>query len=107
MAHTSCELMWVKHFLDELSFEVALPMDMYCDNQAIVHIASNLVFQERTKYIKVDCHIVREQAEKGIIATPFVSTGAQLDNMFTKSLCKSQVELLCNNLGLSQSYSLA
>ena len=67
MVHTSCELMWVKHLLEELRFEVQLPMDMYCDNQAVVHIASNHVFHERTKHIEVDCLLVRECVEKGLL----------------------------------------
>ena len=52
--------MWIKHFLEELSFEVTFPKDMYCDNQAAVNIASNPVFHERTKHIEVDCHLVCE-----------------------------------------------
>ena len=42
MTHTSCELMWVKHLLEELKFVVKVPMTMHCDNQAAIHIASNL-----------------------------------------------------------------
>ena len=57
MAHTSCELMWVKHFLEELRFKVKLTMDMYCDNHAAAHIASNHVFHEKTKHNEVDCHL--------------------------------------------------
>ena len=54
MAHTSCELMLVKQFLEELRFKGKFPMNMYCDNQVVVHIASNLVFHERTKHIEID-----------------------------------------------------
>ena len=49
MTHMSCELLWLKHFLEELMFDVLLSMSMYCDNQATIHIASNHVFYERTK----------------------------------------------------------
>jgi hypothetical protein len=59
MAHTSCELMWIKHILEKLRLDVKLPMTMYCDNQAAIHVACNLVFHEQTKHIKVDCHLER------------------------------------------------
>ena len=64
ITHTSCELMWMEDFLEDLMFEVKLPMNMYFDNQATIHIASNPVFHERFKHIKVDCHLVRERVEK-------------------------------------------
>ena len=46
MTHTSCELMWIKHLLEELRFVVKLPMTMHCDNQAAIYIASNPMFHE-------------------------------------------------------------
>jgi hypothetical protein len=107
MAHTTCEVVWLRSFLEEIGFSVQLPMQLYCDNQAAIHIASNPVFHERTKHIEVDCHLVREKLTGGVIATPYVSTGAQLADMFTKSLFKPRLELLCNKLGLFDIYSPA
>ena len=107
MAHTSCELMWIKHLLEELRFVVKMPMTMQCDNQAAIYIASNLVFYKRTKHIEVDCHITRKKVEDGVIATPYVSTRVQIANMFTKALCKPRLSLLCNKLGLYDKYSPA
>ena len=60
MAHTSCELTWMRHLSEELCFDAKLPMSMYCDNQAVIYVASNPVFHERTKHIEVDCHLIRE-----------------------------------------------
>lgn len=76
---------------------------MYCDNQAQIHVASNLVFHERTKYIKVDCHIVREKIYDGVLATPFVSTGAQLADISPS--CYSNHIQSYVKLGLRDIYS--
>ena len=46
MAQTSCELIWIKHLLEELKFVVKVSMTMHCDNQATIHIASNPMFHE-------------------------------------------------------------
>ena len=107
MAHTSCELKWIKYLLEELRFIVKLPMTMHCDNQAAIYIASNPVFYERTKHIEVNCHITQEKVEDGVIATPYVYTRVQIVDMFTKVLCKTRLCLLCNKLGLYDIYSLA
>ena len=87
MTRTSCELMWINHFLEELKFVVKVPMTLHCDNQAAIHIASNLMFHEWTKHIEVDSHITRQKVEDGVIATPYDYTRVQIADMFTKALC--------------------
>lgn len=54
-----------------------LPLTMYCDNQAVIHIASNLAFNERTKDIEVDCHLVQERWKVELLL-PHDSIGAQV-----------------------------
>lgn len=55
----TCELVWLSALLK--SFNIVIPsVTLYCDNQATIHIAFNLVFHERTKHIDVDCHFVRD-----------------------------------------------
>lgn len=51
---------------------------------------------ERTKHTEVDCYVVREKFEGGVMATPFVSTGALLVDMCAKLLFKARLPLLCN-----------
>uniref|UniRef100_A0A2N9HCS0 Integrase catalytic domain-containing protein n=1 Tax=Fagus sylvatica TaxID=28930 RepID=A0A2N9HCS0_FAGSY len=86
MAHTTCELTWLRTVLQEFGLLTQGPTPLYCDNQAAIHIASNPVFHERTKHIEVDCQFVRSKVESKDIITPFVPSGSQLADIFTKAL---------------------
>ncbi|RDX73384.1 hypothetical protein CR513_47018, partial [Mucuna pruriens] len=74
MASATCELIWVKQLIQELKFADVQPMKLYCDNQATLHIASNLVFHERTKHIEIDCYFVREKLLAKEISTEFINS---------------------------------
>ena len=54
MATTTCKLTWILRLLQDLHVKHDKPTLMYCDNQATLHIAANLVFLERSKHIEVD-----------------------------------------------------
>ena len=107
MAHTTCELVWLRNLLQEIGFRMDKPMKLYCDNQAALHISSNPVFHERTKHIEVDCHFVREKVLAGKINTKHVGSNDQWADLFTKALSSGKVNYLCNKLGLYDIYSPA
>ena len=86
MTQSICEIIWVHQLLSEVGFKVSMPAKLWCDNQAAIHIASNLVFHERTKHIEIDCHFVREKIQQGLISTGLVKTEEQLGDIFTKLL---------------------
>ena len=69
MAQSMCEVMWIHQLLDEVGLKTSLPAKLWCDNQVALHIASNPVFHERTKYIEIDCHFVHEKIQEKIIST--------------------------------------
>jgi hypothetical protein len=99
MASTASELVWLKQLLCDMKISCEGPMQMYCDNQAARHIASNPIFYERTKHIEVDCHFIREKVQAGEIETPFVRSQDQLADIFTKALDKGMFQNILYKLG--------
>jgi hypothetical protein len=74
---------------------VKLPMTMYCDNQTTIHIASNPVFNERSKHLEVDCHLVREKG--GTWCNSHSICPYRSPSYVYQSFV---LDLLCNKLGL-------
>lgn len=106
MAHTASDLTWLLNFLSRNRLPTPFPIPLFCDNQAAPQIASNLMFHEHTKYIKVDCHFFRDKILSRDIATPFVKSKNQLVDIFTKSLCRNRLESICSKLDLYDTYML-
>ena len=66
--------MWLYQLLIKIDIETPVPAKLWCDNQAAFHIASNLVFHERTKHFEIDCHFVHEKIQLGLISIGYVKT---------------------------------
>ena len=105
MALATCELIWLKHLLQELRFGKDEQMKLICDNQVTLHISSNLVFHERTKHIEVDCHFIREKIASRCMTTSFVNSNDQLANIFTKSLRCPRIKYICDKFGAFDLYA--
>nr|KYP65464.1 Copia protein [Cajanus cajan] len=67
LATSTYELQWLTYLLTDLKIQCSKSATLYCDNQSALHTATNPVFHERTKHLEIDCHLVQEKAQAGLM----------------------------------------
>ncbi|PKI51811.1 hypothetical protein CRG98_027784 [Punica granatum] len=105
MAVTVSEIVCLRSLLSSLGVQMAAPTHLFCDNQAALHIAANLVFHERTKHIEIDCHFVREHIKTGLVNTNHLPTRLQLADIFTKALGRDRFRFILSKLGIGNPHA--
>jgi hypothetical protein len=104
MTSTCCEIVWLHTLLQDLQVPPQTTL-LYCDSKAALHIAANPIYHKHTKHIDIDCHVVREKIQLGILRTFHVSSKHQLANIFTKALGFSLFYPLLSKMSLHNIYS--
>jgi len=74
MVNACLELIWLRYILQDSNVTINMTTPLYYDNQETIHIAANPVFHKCTKHIEIDCHIIREKLQVGMISPPHVSS---------------------------------
>ncbi|KAL2238109.1 UNVERIFIED_CONTAM: Retrovirus-related Pol polyprotein from transposon RE1 [Sesamum indicum] len=100
MAAVVCELRWLSYLLADFGVSFPVPVELFCDNMAALHITANPIFHERTKHIEIDCHIVRNAYADGFILPIYVCSSSQPADLFTKTLPLKLFRSLLSKLGL-------
>src|ERR1044072_1720778 len=85
VASTTCELQWLSFLLRGLQITCSKQAVLYCDSQSSLRIAANVVFYECTKYLDIDCHVVRERLQQGLMKLLPLSSK---DHMFSSFVLK-------------------
>lgn len=84
LSFTVQEVLWIKQLIaDNLK-----PVIIYCDNVGTIHLAKNIVTSQRSKYIDIRHHFVREHIEVGDISVEYLSSDSMPADVLTKSLAK-------------------
>lgn len=74
-------------------------MKFYSDNKSAISITHNLVHHDRTKYVEIDGHLLKEKIEEGIISLSHVSTKFHEADIITK-LCPERDSNSCRQAGI-------
>lgn len=105
IADTVSELKWNCELLECFGIKHKGLVQLYCDNQAALHISRNPVFHERTKHVENDCHFVRDEITAGKLQTMKIHATEQMADIFTKGLGVQQFHYLCGKLGICDLYA--
>ena len=81
-------------------YEVDNAVQIKCDNENAIKLASNPVFHARTKHIEVHYHFLREKVLKKEVELLGVRTNDQVADIFTKALEKPKFQLFRDALGV-------
>lgn len=99
MAHATSEIIMIALLLCEMGFSVPLPMHLYCDIQAALHVASNLIYQ-MTKSSIVDYRLVWERISSKQIPLTYVHSNNQFYDFLTKAQGISHLTSTIDKLGI-------
>lgn len=93
--------MWLTHMLTDLHVLVYSPAKLFCDNKLAMHIATNSVFHEHTKYVEINCHATRDQVKNSFLKVVHVSTSNQLAVILIKPLHPGPVHSVLDHMSVS------
>lgn len=88
----------------DLRVEYPRAATMFCDNNASLQIASNPIFNERTKLIKLNCHLIRDKIQNGSIVIKHVNRGLKIVDLSTKALCYPSLYSHLLKMGIESIY---
>jgi hypothetical protein len=104
LASATRELQWLCFLLHDLKQAPSRLPVLYCDNQSPLHISANPVFHERTKHLDIDCHLVREKLQAGVMRLLPITSQHQTADMFTKASGPRQFHDCMLKLGMIDIY---
>ena len=73
----SCEAVWLRKLLFDL-FDLQLDATyIYCDNHSCVNLSENPVFHDKSKYIEIKYHYIRDMVQRGEVKLQYVAMDEQ------------------------------
>ncbi|XP_020961341.1 uncharacterized protein LOC110263845 [Arachis ipaensis] len=105
LALATREAQWLSYVLHDLGVPIQKPINIYCDSNSVIYIATNPVFHERTKHIEADCHIVYDKLQENLNHLLSISIHNQTADILTKPLAPGPFHAAYSKLGLLNLFS--
>ena len=105
MAHSVYELLWIKQIVQNLGLRYPEPLVMHCDNKVAIAITNNPVQHDRTKYVEVDRHFIKDHLNQRTINLSFFSSQTQLADVLTKAVSGKMFHGSLDKLGMIDIHS--
>ncbi|PLW24325.1 hypothetical protein PCASD_06555 [Puccinia coronata f. sp. avenae] len=93
---------WLKYLFASLNIKLSRRFEVYVDNQSAIALATNPIFQQRSKHIDIIYNWLREVHDTGLIHINYISTQLMLADVCTKSLGKLKHKNIIANLKISR-----
>ena len=84
----STQAIWLTKFLSEVSLPERTPIPMFANNQGSIANTTNGKNHQRTKYIDIKHHFVKERAKSGEVSFEYILSAENLADIFTKPLLR-------------------
>jgi len=81
-------------------------VQVLCDNQSVISIVKNSIHRDRTKYVEIDKHFIKEKLE-GVFQLSYTPTNSQVADILTKALPMRTFDELSYKVGLNNIYNPA
>jgi len=66
-ATSAFQSVWLSNIMNQIGFNLDVPIKIYVDNVSAINLAKNLVFHQRSKHIDIRYHYLQDQVRKNMI----------------------------------------
>nr|CAE03643.1 OSJNBa0060N03.8 [Oryza sativa Japonica Group] len=100
MALSLSEMLWMRSLFTELRVLRSDTVMLHCDNRSAISIANNPVQHDRTKHVEIDRFFIKEKINSGVLRLEYIKSCEQLADYLTKGLGPSEIQSICNKMGM-------
>eukprot|EP00253_Pinus_taeda_P005893 PITA_05893 len=97
----SKEAIWLKGLLDEIGRKQE-KVDVLCDSQSAIHLATNLAYHSRTKHIDVRYHFLRHVIDGRKVSLKKAHTRENCADIFTNPVTVEKLQWCLPSLSLQK-----